>query len=166
MTVSEEQNTAPRSFVAVPGRPEAAAVAWRSASVGGAREPLDGRGRIAAQTAVAALVGASIAVFGSRALGIALLSIAALVFTAAMISPRTVSNALGGLFASTGRIAGTGLTWLLMVPLFYLFFLPFGALLRRGRRDRLQRFTDVGAPTYWDAHEGPRAGSQHPDRQY
>jgi hypothetical protein len=41
----------------------------------------------------------------------------------------------------------------LLVPLFVLFFLPFGLLARRGRRDRLGRFFDPDAPTYWKRRE-------------
>ena len=39
------------------------------------------------------------------------------------------------------------------IPLFYIFFLPFGKLLRRGRRDRMQRYSDEEAKSYWETPE-------------
>ncbi len=66
-----------------------------------------------------------------------------------LLSPTGLYAALQRLFAATGRAAGRITTWLVMVPLFYLFFLPFGRLLRRGRRDRLKRSFDRAAGSYW-----------------
>jgi hypothetical protein len=63
---------------------------------------------------------------------------------------------------------GRLLTWVLLVPLFYAFFLPFGALLRRGRSDRLARRFDAGATSYWEPRESrrPTHASGQLDRQY
>jgi len=55
---------------------------------------------------------------------------------------------------------------LLLVPIFYLAFAPFGLLLRRGRRDRLRRRLDPEAASHWEPHEGPTAGSGSMRRQY
>jgi hypothetical protein len=65
-----------------------------------------------------------------------------------------------------GRRIGRALTWLLLVPLFYLFFLPFGLLFRRGRRDRLKRYFDREATTYWETLEGPTAASSSHETQW
>ncbi|HEX5760553.1 MAG TPA: hypothetical protein VF121_15310, partial [Thermoanaerobaculia bacterium] len=54
---------------------------------------------------------------------------------------------------------GTAVTWLLLGLLFYLLFLPVGALLRARRRLRIATGFDAGAPTYWS----PAAGAGRRD---
>jgi hypothetical protein len=51
------------------------------------------------------------------------------------------------------------MTWIVMIPIFYLFFLPFGKLLRRGRNDRLRRYYEREAETYWEPHTPMQASS-------
>ena len=70
------------------------------------------------------------------------------------------------MFLRLGHWTGIALAWLLLVPIFYLAFLPFGLLLRRGRRDRLRRRLDPDAVSYWEPHDGPTAASGSRDRQY
>jgi hypothetical protein len=77
---------------------------------------------------------------------------AALVLLTALVSPHGLHAAVQRLFEATGRAGGRGNTRLVMVPLFYLFFLPFGKLRRSGRRDRLRRWFDRDADTYWEPH--------------
>ena len=83
-----------------------------------------------------------------------------------LVSPNGLYLGIERLFDLLGRLLGRGMTWLLLVPIFFLFFLPFGALLRRGRRDRLKRWFDPEADSYWEQHEGPTAGSPERARQY
>lgn len=61
---------------------------------------------------------------------------------------------------------GIGMSWLLLTPLFYLFFLPFRFLFRRGTRDPMQRLFEPRAPTYWKkrAVETPPASTY--ERQF
>jgi hypothetical protein len=103
-------------------------------------------------------------VFGLRAFAAVAGALAALVLFAVLVSPTGLYAGLQRLFEATGRVVGRGMTWLVMVPLFYLFFLPFGLLMRRGRRDRLRRFCDGGASTYWEPHSEVQARSR--ERQY
>ena len=51
------------------------------------------------------------------------------------------------------RRTGIALGWVLLVPVFYLFFLPFGLVMRRGRRDRMQRRFETEAISYWESRE-------------
>ena len=46
---------------------------------------------------------------------------------------------------------GQGLTWLLLVPFFFICFLPGRILLILTKRDPMKRAWDPSAPTYWDA---------------
>lgn len=43
----------------------------------------------------------------------------------------------------------TGLTWLLMVPFFYLFFVPARFILKIQGKDPMRRVWDRGLATYW-----------------
>ena len=77
-------------------------------------------------------------------------SIAGLLVVLALLSPNVgyaaMERAAQGLASLIGRLLGS----LVLIILFYTFFLPFGLLFRRARRDTLQRFFDSEAPTYWD----------------
>ncbi|WP_437963548.1 hypothetical protein WMF04_27905 [Sorangium sp. So ce260] len=81
---------------------------------------------------------------------------------AALVSP-------AGLYAGIERglekfagVVGEVVTWLVMVPVFYLVFLPFGLAARRGKKDPLKRFYEREAPSYWSAYRAPGP----PDRPF
>jgi len=155
-----------------PGRPEAAAVNWRWRNPGheGA-EPaseLPGSLRVRGliQGAITGAIGAAVFLFWWRGFGIAILVFASVVALSALLSPSGLYAMLLRLFAATGNVVGRALTWLLLTPMFYGFFLPFGAIMRRNRRDRLKRFYDAEASTYWEDHEGETLGSRSLERQY
>ena len=151
------------------GRPEAAAVVWdwrnRAAGVGG---PAASRVRLRGllQAVVAALFGGALFFFWSRTIGSVVLAVASLVGLSALASPLGLFAAIERLFLALGRATGRVLTWLLLVPVFYAFFAPFGQLLRRGRRDRLKRQLEPDAASYWEPHAGPTAASSSLERQY
>ena len=56
------------------------------------------------------------------------------------------------------------MTWIVMVPIFYGVFLPFGLLFRRGRRDRMKRYYDPDAQSYWE--ERPERPAGYRERPY
>jgi hypothetical protein len=118
------------------------------------------------QAAVAALLGGAILFFWSRAIGTVVLAVASIVGLSALVSPLGLYAAIERLFLALGRATGRVLTWVLLVPVFYGFFAPFGSLLRRGRRDRLKRRLEPDAASYWEPHAGPTAGSSSQERQY
>ena len=65
-----------------------------------------------------------------------------------------VYAAIGRGLALLGHGIGRLLAIVLLTPLFWLVFVPFGRLLRGGRRDKLERWFDVAAPSYWHRREG------------
>ncbi len=111
-------------------------------------------------------VGVVFFLFLSHLVGALVLGIGSLVLLSALLSPRGVYAGIDGVFDRVAKTLGRAMTWLLMVPLFYLFFFPFGALLRRGKRDRLQRRFEAEAESYWEAREGAKAGSGSRLKQY
>ena len=102
--------------------------------------------------------------FWSKTVAVVAFAAAAVVLFCALVSPNGLYALLRRLFDATGRVIGRAMAWIVMVPIFYLFFLPFGKLLRRGRRDRLHRYFDADATTYWEPHT-PMVSSSL-ERQY
>lgn len=76
-------------------------------------------------------------------------SISALTSLLALVSPTKGYAALSATVDMVGRWVGTLFTWVLLVPVFLLFFVPFGLIARRGVNDRLQRRIDRTRASYW-----------------
>ena len=124
------------------GRPEAAEAIWKFTHD---ERATVAPGRVRLRGSLQALVGVGIGVvlflFVSPTIGRIVMAIGSFVLLSALVSPTVVYAGIEKLFEFLGHLLGRGMTWLLMVPLFYLFFLPFGLLFRRGRRDRLRRYS-------------------------
>ncbi|MCF7838964.1 MAG: hypothetical protein K9N49_10080 [Candidatus Marinimicrobia bacterium] len=60
-----------------------------------------------------------------------------------------------------GRVVSVGLTWGLLVPFFYIFFVPGHFLLWARGKDPLKRRFDPAATTYWDACPAAREHKQY-----
>ena len=152
------------------GRADAAEVVWnwRDPRPQQAADTPSNRPRLrgSLQAAAAAAVGSAFWYFGSPILARVILSVAGGLLLAALLAPRTLYAAIERLFLALGRITAQAITWLLLVPVFYLFFAPFGMLLRRGRRDRLRRNLEPDSESYWEPHEGITAASGSHERQY
>jgi hypothetical protein len=100
------------------------------------------------------LVAAAALVWLERArLAIGVGSAAALLGLAALLSPLGLFAAIERLLAALGARIQRALTWLLLPMIFFLFFVPFRALFRRGRRDSMRRFYDPASPSYWQLRE-------------
>jgi hypothetical protein len=164
-SAQEEEMSEQRS-----GRAEAALAIWnwRDPQPHGPPPPPVSRVRVrgSLQAAIVAAIALLLLLLGLRTIALVMLGAATIVLLAALTSPRGIYAVLDGMAQAIGRRIGRALTWLLLVPLFYLFFLPFGLLFRRGRRDRLKRSFDSEAPTYWEALEGPTAASSSHEAQW
>lgn len=152
------------------GRPEAAAVIWSWRPAGPSPRPATGpiRVRGAVQAAVGLAVAGGLAWLGRHTPAIVVASVASAIGLAAIASPLGVFAAIERAFAALAVRVGQALTWILLPVIFYLFFVPFGLLFRRGRRDAMRRYFDREAPTYWTTRGAPgtRAGSTSHERPY
>lgn len=92
--------------------------------------------------------------------------LATILLLSALLSPRGAYAFLERLFGAVARRMGDGLMWALLVPTYYLFFMPFGKVFRRGRNDRLKRILQPDSDTYWEPHEGPTSASTSHLDQY
>lgn len=151
----------------VPGRPEAAAATWERGEQTSLPGPSAGRARLRGvlQGLAAAGLGAGVLWLWSP-LGGVVIGVGAVVTLAALSSPLGLYAAIERGLAALGRRTGTALTWIVMGATFYLVFLPFGLLLRRGRRDPMRRFFEAGATTYWEPRTAGRSASASRTRPY
>lgn len=146
-----------------PGRPEAAAVVWDW------RAPDDSPDRAAAarkagviRALVAGVAGGAFFFFGRVTMASVVWSLGGLTLLLALASPLGAYAALDRAVARLGQLIGTGLTWILLAPVYYLFFAPFGLLFKRGRKDPMKRALSKDAESYWEA----RPESRPLDRPY
>jgi hypothetical protein len=150
------------------GSPKASAVIWRwragEPESAAAPSVASVRLRGSLQALVGAGFGLASGLFWSKTVAIVAFTAAGVVLFCALASPNGLYALLHRLFDATGRVVGRVTTWIVMVPIFYLFFLPFGKLMRRGRRDRLHRYFDAEAKTYWEPHTPMRSSTL--ERQY
>jgi hypothetical protein len=150
------------------GSPKASAAIWRwraeepEPAVGPSAASVRVRGSL--QGLAGAAFGLASYLFWSKTVAIVAFTAAGVVLFCALASPHGLYSILRRLFEATGRVVGRAMTWIVMVPIFYLFFLPFGKLMRRGRRDRLHRYFDAEAETYWEPHTPVPTSSL--ERQY
>lgn len=161
----------PWSTLAPPtGQSEAAAAIWdwsaerpAKPDAGGWRNP---RLRGAVQGGIALGAGALLWVFWSHVGGGIVLGIGGLMLLASQISPTGLYLGIERGLQSLGHALSRAVSWLLLASVFYLFFLPFGKLFRRGSRDAMRRFYEPEATTYWEPRTRGRSASTSRARQY
>lgn len=122
---------------------------WRSArSRGGADAAAHRRGGLI-RAAVGAGAGALLWRLGHAHLAAVTWSIATVLGSLALASPgrayAAVDRAVEKLASGVGVVVG----WLVLVPVFYVVFVPFGLIARRGAADAMQRRYDPTATSYW-----------------
>ncbi len=150
------------------GRPEAAAAIWSPTPEDAGARDAARRRQARRQGLLQAALGAGFAGrliwLWSPGLAGVVLGVSTVILLAALLSPLRAYAGIERGFAALGHWTGEALTWVAMVGLFYLFFVPFGLLFRRGRRDPLKRWTAPDEASYWEEREPARDGVQL--RQY
>lgn len=151
----------------IAGRPEAAAVVWdwRSEAEPEGRNGLSPRIVGTLQALAIAAVGGVLFYFGFFAAYV-VFTVAGVVLFSALVSPEGLYAGVRRFFHWLGMITGRVISLVFLVPLFYGFFYPFGLLMRRGRRDRLQRFFDADSPSYWKPHVSVEGAAPSQERQF
>lgn len=154
----------------LPGRAEAARVIWDWRGTR-ARHAADHRARaVRLRGIVGGVVGVVIglALYHYVSVTVAMIAfgVAGLTSVAALVSPlgayRWVEKAAGLLALAIGMI----LTWILLTPVYYGFFLPFSVLFRRGDADQMKRRLDPAARSYWVKRQDPPPGPAPYERQF
>jgi len=70
-------------------------------------------------------------------------------FLVALLSPTNLYARLQARLNQLGLFVGTTLSWLTLLPIFFLFFVPFRFLFRRHSNDSLKRRYQPELKTYW-----------------
>lgn len=135
------------------GRPEAAAAIWGRRGESATGEETASVAHHRRQGVIQALVGGAVGTviffFWHPAIAYLAWSLSALTLVAALLSPEGAYAAIGRGIAWLSRGVGRVLGYVLLVPLFFLFFTLFGRLFRGGRKDRLERWFDRDTSSYW-----------------
>lgn len=154
----------------VRGRPEgAAAITPPIDSAAGDAERASKLRRGGVLRGLVALTAAGVLFFFGRWAASAVAgTLGSLTLALAITSPTKGYAALTRGVERLGEMIGTVLTWVLLTPVFFLFFVPFGLLTRRGRGDRLGRRFDRDATTYWStrAHKSDADRRRELERPY
>lgn len=150
------------------GRPEASAAIWNwSESAPVAEVETNGairlRGTIRAM--VAGVVGGLVYYYLSNLVGIIVLGITSVLFLIAILSPTGANAVVERAFNRMSSFAGRMLTCIILPAIFYTIFVPFGLVLRRGKRDAMQRFYDQ-RESYWSKRDQGRSASANRERQF
>ena len=88
------------------------------------------------------------------AAAVVIAAIAVLIWLIAMASPLGLYKGLARALDRFAHAVGSAVTWVLMVVLFYVVFLPVGLLLRARHKLAISRHADRRLPTYWTSTEG------------
>lgn len=141
-----------------PGSPEASAAIWewQETEAISSDEPTAGAMRLRGliQSAVGLSIAGLFFYFGHQAMAMVVAGITSFILLIALISPLRAFRSIQRGFLSFGGLVGRGVSWIVLPAVFYLFFLPFGSLFRRARRDTLKRYYEPDADSYWEACAG------------
>ena len=97
-------------------------------------------------------------------LGLAIYSMSAVVIISGFLIP-PLFRALERAGQWLGRMVGTGITWLMLVPFFYLCFAPARLVLALMGKDPMHRRFERTRSSYWVDHKPPTTPQPY-TRQY
>lgn len=100
-------------------------------------------------------------VFGHKTLATVILSISSITAISAIFFTKTIYLRIHRIISTLSSLVGIAITYVFLAPLFFLFFLPFRLLFRRGSKDRMMRFTDKDIETYWMEYDNTPLKSQY-----
>jgi len=118
------------------------------------------------QGIAAGVVSALFFYFGLIIMSYIAAALGSLFFLTALLSPTGIFAVLNRGSGKLGYWLGSAMKWVIMPLIYYVFFLPFGKLFRRGRRDVLKRFYEPDTSTYWSTVEADRQESGSRRRQF
>ena len=85
---------------------------------------------------------------------------------AALLSPQVVYARFSAAMQAFARGVGTVLTYLLLVPIYFLLITPFGLLMRRGSRDPLHRTWSAHTASFWTNRPASDAAPERRKRPF
>jgi hypothetical protein len=144
-----------------PTIPEPSSVAWSwrertaAAEAAHAREAASNRRKGLIGCAIGLAAAAAVHFFLHRPFAAAVITTLTVLSTlVALVSPLGAYKSLNRVLERFAHAVGLAFTWVLMTALYYLVFLPVGALLRARGKLAISRRADPRLPTYWISTEG------------
>lgn len=127
-----------------------------------------GRARIKGviQGVVGLGLGVLIYLYWSHIIAYISFSLSSIVLLSALLSPGGAYAGINKFFVGLGVLFARLATPLVLVPNFFMVFTPLGMLLRRGRNDRLERWLDQDAKSYWQERSTDKPSLSDYERQY
>ena len=122
------------------------------------------KGSLPAQIAIPAALGAVFFWRGRLPAAVALWAVAAVLLLASLFVPALHAK-IDRLGRAFGRLVATVLTWVLLVPMFVLVFVPGRLVLKLGGVDPMTRKCPSAEPTYWVPRK-PVSGDADYKRQF
>lgn len=101
------------------------------------------------QALIALAVGSCFFIYHHPIPGFIVVSIGGFVLAASQFSPMGLYLRIQGFGARLGQLAGTATAYLLLIPVYWLFFTPFHLCFRRGAKNKMRAALDRDAQTYW-----------------
>lgn len=165
-TTTNEELGLPRVCAGSPSRVCQAIWPWRERDAEGPVAAQAGVGkRSALESGVTLCIGLILFfVFHKRVLGGVVLCVGLGVLISGQVCPPAY-RAFRKFWAVVARAVGTGLTWVLLVPFFYICFTGGRLFLLVMRKDPMHRAFPTKEPTYWVKHR-PLDVPDHYLRQY
>lgn len=146
------------------GRPEAADVVWRWRERPGVeRDRIARLRRGGAVRAVAAgIVGGVLMWLDRPMLAAVALTLAMVTLVLAILSPGVGYARMERVVDRVASGVGAVVAFVLLAPVYFLFFVPFRMIARRGQRDRLRRRFERDRQTYWIRRESDEPRLEKP----
>ena len=123
-----------------------------------------GLGHVVLQALIPAAMAGLFFLRHHRVTGWIVLAVSGWMLVSGLLLPRAFL-AVERVLKAFGRIVALGLTWVLLVVFFFLFFLPLGLFLRRQMRALLALEFDKNQTSYWQDRV-PVSSAEHFSRQY
>ncbi len=114
---------------------------------------------------IGGIIGTGVYFYLSPAVGYIAWSLSGVLALLGLASPTGAYAKVRAAMDTFGRIVGTVMAWLLLLPVYYLFFTPFRILFRGGKKDAMTRWLDPNAETYWVTREGESSKESY-ERQF
>lgn len=126
---------------------------WRSEEL--PQEDASGKIRVAALAhgMLGALIGTGLYFGLSNTVGYVAWSLSGLLALIGLLSPTGLYAKIRSGMEAFGRFVGLAMAWLLLVPVYYLFFTPFRVIFRGGKKDAMTRWLEPTSDSYWVTRE-------------
>lgn len=117
------------------------------------------------QGVIGGLIGTGIYTYLSQTVGMVAWSIAGVLTLIGLLSPTGLYRQIKTGMEKFGALLGQIMSWILLVPVYWVFFTPFHLLFRRGKKDSMTRWLDKDAESYWVTRESEQSKESY-ERQF